>query len=132
MFVEQEPNQGEPVVEMKVYRANPRVFYVATKPVLEVGKGTLEGAYLIEGKDKILSLQLHFTSRGSALLEEITTRFRQQRLFVVVAMPDKTDKKRVNGKSRLILGRRIGEVEIVEGVGDETVRSGIEYVQQRY
>ena len=44
----------------------------------------------------------------------------------------KTDKKRVNGKSRLILGRRIGEVEIVEGVGDETVRSGIEYVQQRY
>ena len=44
----------------------------------------------------------------------------------------KTDKKRVNGRSRLILGRRVGEVEIVEGVEDDVVRSGIEYVQQRY
>ena len=44
----------------------------------------------------------------------------------------KTDKKRVNGRSRLVLGKRVGEVEIVEGVEDETVRSGIEYVQQRY
>jgi hypothetical protein len=32
----------------------------------------------------------------------------------------------------LILGRRVGEVEIVEGVEDDVVRSGIEYVQQRY
>ena len=44
----------------------------------------------------------------------------------------KADKKRVDGRSRLILGRRVGEVEIVEGVEDEVVRSGIEYVQQRY
>jgi len=44
----------------------------------------------------------------------------------------KADKKRVNGRSRLVLGKRVGEVEIMEGVEDETVRSGIEYVQQRY
>jgi 3-dehydroquinate synthase len=44
----------------------------------------------------------------------------------------KADKKRVDGRSRLILGRRVGEVEIVEGVEDDVVRSGIEYVQQRY
>lgn len=44
----------------------------------------------------------------------------------------KADKKRVEGRSRLILGRRVGEVEIVEGVEDDVVRSGIEYVQQRY
>jgi 3-dehydroquinate synthetase len=44
----------------------------------------------------------------------------------------KADKKRVNGRSRVVLGKRVGEVEIVEGVEDETVRSGIEYVQQRY
>jgi 3-dehydroquinate synthase len=44
----------------------------------------------------------------------------------------KADKKRVNGQARFVLGRRIGEVEIVEGVEDEVVRSGIEYVQQRY
>ena len=95
IFVEQEHGQGVPVVVMKVFSADPKVFYVAKDPVLEVGQGTLEGAYLIEGQDKILSLQLRFTSRGSALLEDITTRFRQQRLFIVVAMPDKTDKKRI-------------------------------------
>ena len=44
----------------------------------------------------------------------------------------KTDKKRVNGRSRFILGKRVGEVEIVEGIEDEVVLSGIEYVQQRY
>jgi hypothetical protein len=95
LFVEQERGPNVQVVEMKVYRANPKVFFVAANPVLEVGKDTLEGAYLIEGQDKILSLQLRFNSRGSALLEDITTRFRQQRLFIVVAMPDKTDKKRI-------------------------------------
>ena len=95
LFVEQEGGPSVQVVEMKVYRANPKVVFVAAKPVLEVGLGTLEGAYLIEGQDKILSLQLRFNSRGSALLEDMTTRFRQQRLFIVVAMPDKTDKKRI-------------------------------------
>ena len=94
-FVEQNPNQGESVVEMKVYRANPKVFFVASKPALVLGKGTLEGAFLKEGADKVLSFELHFTSRGSALLEDITTRFRQQRLFIVVAIPDNNDKKRI-------------------------------------
>ena len=95
LFVEQERGPNVQVVEMKVYRANPKVFFVAANPVLEVGKGTLEGAYLLEDDDKIPSFILHFNSRGSALLEDITTRFRQQRLFIVVAMPDKTDKKRI-------------------------------------
>ena len=95
IFVEQKRGQGVPVVEMKVYSADPKVFYVSKNPVLEVGQGILEGAYLIEGQDKILSLQLRLTSRGSALLEDITTRFRQQRLFIVVAMPDKTEKKKI-------------------------------------
>ncbi|SVB18152.1 uncharacterized protein METZ01_LOCUS171006, partial [marine metagenome] len=85
LFVQQERNQGVQVVEIKVYNAQPKVFYAAKDPVLEVGQDTLEGAYLIEGQDKILSLQLHLTSRGRALLEDITTRFRQQRLFIVVA-----------------------------------------------
>ena len=95
LFVQQERDQGVQVVEIKVYNAQPKVFYAAKDPVLELRQDTLEGAYLIEGQDKILSLQLRFNSRGSALLEDITTRFRQQRLFIVVAMPDKTDKKRI-------------------------------------
>ena len=44
----------------------------------------------------------------------------------------KADKKRVNGRSRFILGKRVGEVAVVEGIEDEVVLSGIEYVQQRY
>jgi hypothetical protein len=95
LFVEQESGRGEAVVEMKVFRASPKVFFVASNPVLEVGKGVLNGAILREGSDKVLSLELHFTSRGKALLQDITTRYRQQRLFVVVAMPDEADKKRI-------------------------------------
>ena len=40
------------------------------------------------------------------------------------------DKKRVDGRLRFVLGRRIGEVEVVEGITDATVRSAIEYAQQ--
>ena len=115
IFVEQERGQGVPVVEMKVFSADPKVFYVAKDPVLEVGQGTLEGAYLIEGQDKILSLQLRFTSRGSALLEDITTRFRQQRLFIVVAMPDKTDKEK-------IVSRCIGVVYVQNTITDKILQ----------
>ena len=44
----------------------------------------------------------------------------------------RADKKRVDGKQRLILGRQIGRVEIVDDVPEEVVRAGVEYVQQRY
>ncbi len=42
----------------------------------------------------------------------------------------KADKKRVDGRLRFVLGRRIGQVEVVEGITDDTVRAAIEYVQQ--
>ena len=102
-------------MEMKVYSADPIVFYVSKNPVLEVGQGILEGAYLIEGQDKILSLQLHLTSRGSALLEDITTRFRQQRLFIVVAMSDKTEKKK-------IVSRCIGVIYVQSTITDKMLQ----------
>ena len=51
IFVEQERGQGVPVVEMNVFSADPKVFYVTKDPVLEMGQGTLEGAYLIDGQD---------------------------------------------------------------------------------
>ena len=115
IFVEQKRGQGVPVVEMKDYSADPKVFYVSKNPVLEVGQGILEGAYLIEGQDKILSLQLRLTSRGSALLEDITTRFRQQRLFIVVAMPDKTEKKK-------IVSRCIGVIYVQSTITDKMLQ----------
>ena len=97
-FVEQEPNRGEPVVEMKILRSQPRTVHVASSPVLELGESVLEAAALREGRDGVLSFELYFTSRGSLLLQEITTRFRQQRLYVVVAMPDKTDQKKMTSR----------------------------------
>ena len=42
----------------------------------------------------------------------------------------KADKKRVDERLRFVLGRRIGKVEIAEGVTDATVCAAIEYVQQ--
>lgn len=42
----------------------------------------------------------------------------------------KADKKRVDGRLRFVLGRRIGQVEIAEGIADEMVGAAIEYVQQ--
>ena len=42
----------------------------------------------------------------------------------------KADKKRVDERLRFVLGRRIGKVEIAEGITDATVCAAIEYVQQ--
>lgn len=42
----------------------------------------------------------------------------------------KADKKRVDGRLRFVLGRRVGEVEVVGGIAEETVWAAIEYAQQ--
>lgn len=44
----------------------------------------------------------------------------------------RADKKRVGGKLRFVLGRRIGQVEIVDGIGEELVRRAVEYVQENF
>jgi len=44
----------------------------------------------------------------------------------------KSDKKRRGGQLRFVLGRRIGQVEIVDGIVEEMVRGAVEYVQQNY
>ena len=44
----------------------------------------------------------------------------------------KADKKRVGGRSRFILGQRIGCVEIVDGIDDRTIRDAVEYTQRTY
>lgn len=44
----------------------------------------------------------------------------------------KADKKRVDGRPRFILGKRIGCVAIVDGIDDRTIRNGVEYVQSNY
>ena len=44
----------------------------------------------------------------------------------------RADKKRVAGKSRFILPRQIGQVEIVEDVDDQTVEQAVRYIQEKY
>ena len=44
----------------------------------------------------------------------------------------RADKKRIGGQLRLVLGRRIGAVEIVDGVDEDVVRAAVEYIRERY
>ncbi|MSR81454.1 MAG: 3-dehydroquinate synthase [Candidatus Latescibacteria bacterium] len=44
----------------------------------------------------------------------------------------RADKKRLEGRHRFVLPRRIGQVEIVDGVSDAQVRAAVEYVQTRH
>ena len=44
----------------------------------------------------------------------------------------RADKKRVAGKTRLILGRVIGTVEIVDRLGEEVLREGVQYLRESY
>ena len=42
------------------------------------------------------------------------------------------DKKRRDGKLRFVLGRRIGEVSLIEDVDERVVSAGVEYIQEAY
>jgi 3-dehydroquinate synthase len=44
----------------------------------------------------------------------------------------RADKKRLEGRHRLVLARRIGQVEIADGISDQEVRAALEYVQRRH
>ena len=44
----------------------------------------------------------------------------------------RADKKRVAGKTRLILGKAIGRVEIVDHLGEDELREGVDYLQDQY
>lgn len=44
----------------------------------------------------------------------------------------RADKKRLAGKLRFVLPRRIGEVVLVDDVDEEAVRAGVAYIQDRY
>jgi hypothetical protein len=91
LFVEQEPGRGEPVVQLQFFRSQPRTVHVAARPVLELGKGTLEGAVLRES-DEVPVFELYLTSQGRLLYQELTSRHKYKRLYVVVTLPDEERK----------------------------------------
>lgn len=50
----------------------------------------------------------------------------------LIAERTRADKKRLEGRHRFVLLRRIGQVEIVDGVSDGEVRAALEYIQRRH
>ena len=44
----------------------------------------------------------------------------------------KADKKRIDGKPRFVLARRIGQVEIADDIDEKAVRAAINYIQEQY
>ncbi len=83
---------------LKVYQASPKMVHVAPKPVLVGGPGILQGTRVIDTQDGLHAIQLNFTSRGKALVEYLTTNYRDRRLYVVVAHSDQSKTNGVNSR----------------------------------
>jgi 3-dehydroquinate synthase len=50
----------------------------------------------------------------------------------LIAERTRADKKRLEGRHRFVLARRIGQVEIVDGISDGEVRAAVAYIQRRH
>lgn len=95
VFVEHAPNQGVDVVQMQIHRASQRSTYVASRPVLLLSPGMMTGVGLEESEGGVLTMEVRFTSRGTAEMQRITAKHQQERLYFVVAQPHQEDKKRL-------------------------------------
>ena len=98
LFIEEFPQQGAKTMLLKVYQASPKMVHVALKPVLVGGPGTLKGTRVVDTQDGLYAIQLNFTVRGQALIEELTTNYRNRRLYVVVAQSDQSKTNGVNSR----------------------------------
>ena len=97
-YIEEFPQQGAKTMLLKVYQASPKMVHVAPKPVLVGGPGMLKETRVINTQDGLHAIQLNFTTRGQALMEYLTTNFRDRRLYVVVAQSDQSKTNGVNSR----------------------------------
>ena len=97
-FIEEFPQQEAKTMLLKVYQASPKMVHVAPKPVLVGDPGILQGTRVIDTQDGLHAIQLNFTSRGKALVEYLTTNYRDRRLYVVVAQSDQSKTNGVNSR----------------------------------
>jgi len=44
----------------------------------------------------------------------------------------RADKKRINGKTRMVLARQVGHAELVDDIDESTIRAGVEHIQGKY
>ena len=95
VFVEHPPNEGVDVVQMQIHRSNQRSTYVASRPVLLLSPGMMTGVGLEESGLGVLTMEVRFSSRGTAEMQRITAKYQEQRLFFVVAQPHPDDKKKL-------------------------------------
>jgi preprotein translocase subunit SecD len=98
LFIEEFPQQGAKTMLLKVYQASPKMVHVALKPVLVGGPGMLKETRVVDTQDGLHAIQLNFTVRGQALMEYLTTNYRDRRLYVVVAQSDQSKTNGVNSR----------------------------------
>ena len=94
IFAEYPPNRNVSVMQISVFRANPRTVSIAQEPVLTLIPKTLRDAQLVELDGGILEISLELTSLGTKAYQDVLTRYRQQRLFILVSRRDPDDKKK--------------------------------------
>ena len=94
IFAEYPPNRNVAVMQISVFRSNPRIISIAQEPVLTLIPKTLKDAQLVELEGGILEVSLELTSLGAKAYQDVLTRYRQQRLFVLVSRRDPKDKKK--------------------------------------
>jgi len=44
----------------------------------------------------------------------------------------RADKKRINGKIRMVLARQVGHAELFDDIDESTIRAGVEHIQGKY
>ena len=94
IFAEYPPNRNVSVMQISVFRANPRTVSIAQEPVLTLIPKTLRDAQLVELDGGILEFSLELTSLGTKAYQDVLRRYRQQRLFILVSRRDPDDKKK--------------------------------------
>mgnify|MGYP007063836269 CR=1 FL=1 len=97
-YVEEFPQQGVKTMLLEVYRENPKTVHVAPKPILVGDSGMLKETHMIDTQDGLHALQINFTTRGQALMEYLTTNFRNRRLYIILAQSDASKTNGVNSR----------------------------------
>ena len=97
-YIEEFPQQEAKTMPLKVYQASPKMVHVAPKPVLVGGPGMLKDTQVVDTQDGLHAIQLNFTTRGQALMEYLTTNYRDRRLYVVIAQSDHSKTNGVNSR----------------------------------
>jgi len=75
----------------------------------------------------------HERHRQDALLERLGVPAGIGRVdAALIVERTRADKKRIDGKTRMVLCRHLGQAELVEDIDDATIRIGVNHIQGKY